>query len=265
RFQVEIRTFASFPSMYMALVDERGHIDYYDGQPRIVDADGAIMEQFEPERYAEVIGEKVEPWSYLKSAYYQPAGYPAGLYRVGPLARLNIATGYDSPRAAERWAEFRQLESGPVRSSFHNHYARLVEMLDATERMERLLSRPDILDEHVRAHAAPNRTEGIGIAEAPRGTLIHHYRTDENGLMTWVNLIIATGHNNLAMNRGVLQVAREFVHGERIREGMLNRVEAVIRTFDPCLSCSTHAIGAMPLMIQLRAADGALLHELARD
>ena len=132
------------------------------------------------------------------------------------------------------------------------------------ERLEQLLNDPDILSRHVRAFAGPNNFEGVGVAEAPRGTLIHHYKIDEQGLITWANLIIATGHNNLAMNRGVLQVAQHFVHGTQLAEGMLNRVEAVIRAFDPCLSCSTHAVGQMPLSIQLIGADGTLLDELRR-
>jgi NAD-reducing hydrogenase large subunit len=252
--------------MFMALVDERGRIDYYDGRLRIVDAEGRIVEDGRTaEEYPAFVGEAVEPWSYLKSAYYAPMGYPDGIYRVGPLARVNVASGYDTPRATARWQELRSLAPGPILSSFHNHSARLVEMLDAIERMELLLNDPEILDPHVRSHAAPNRQEGIGVAEAPRGTLLHHYRIDRDGLITWTNLIIATGHNNLAMNRGVKQVARRFVVSDRLEEGMLNRVEAVIRTFDPCLSCSTHAVGRMPLRIQLRAADGTLLDELVRD
>lgn len=265
RFGEEISSFASFPSLFMGLVDERGRVDYYDGRLRLVDAAGQVVaDGLDPTGYRDFIGEAVEPWSYLKSAYYAPAGYPDGVYRVGPLARLNIASGVDTPRAGREWAEFRRLEPGAVLSSFHYHYARLIEILDATERIQQVLSEPDILDSHVRAKAGPNRHEGIGVAEAPRGTLIHHYRIDDDGLITWANLIIATGQNNLAMNRGVLQTARRFLKGERLEEGMLNRVEAVIRTFDPCLSCSTHAVGQMPLRIQLRAVDGRLLDELTR-
>jgi NAD-reducing hydrogenase large subunit len=261
-----VRTFASFSSLFMGLVDEQGQIDYYDGRLRVVDADGKIVaDGLDPTRYQEFVGEAVDPQSYLKPTYYKPAGYPDGLYRVGPLARLNVASGYPGPRAAHEWAEFRQLSQGPVLGSFYYHHARLIEILDCLERMEALLDEPDILDPHVRAHAEPNRREGIGVAEAPRGTLLHHYRIDEDGLITWVNLIIATGHNALAMNRGVLQVAREFVAGDRLQEGVLNRVEAVIRTFDPCLSCSTHALGHMPLRVELRGADGTLLHQLVRD
>jgi NAD-reducing hydrogenase large subunit len=262
----EIRSFANFPSLFLGLVDEHGQIDYYGGRLRVVDAEGHVVANgLEPTQYRDFIGEAVDPRSYLKAAFFKPAGYPDGIYRVGPLARLNIASGYPTPRAAREWAAFRQLGQGAVLGSFHYHHARLVEMLDCLERLERLLNEPDILDQHVRAHAEPNSHEGIGFAEAPRGTLIHHYRIDDDGLITWVNLIIATGHNALAMNRGVLQAARAFVVGDRLREGMLNRVEAVIRTFDPCLSCSTHALGQMPLKIQLRAADGTLLDELTRN
>jgi NAD-reducing hydrogenase large subunit len=127
-----------------------------------------------------------------------------------------------------------------------------------------LLADKAILDKHVRATASVNNLEGVGVAEAPRGTLIHHYKVDENGLIVWANLVIATGHNNAAMNRGILQTARHYVHGEHIEEGMLNRVEAVVRTFDPCLSCSTHAMGRMPLAVELRAPDGSLVRELRR-
>ena len=150
-------------------------------------------------------------------------------------------------------------------SSFYNHYARLIEMLFSIERIDHLLQDPEILDTHVRAHAGPNQSEGVGIIEAPRGTLIHHYKINEDGLITWANLIVATAHNTMAMNRGLLQVARHFVNGRSISEGMLNRVEAVIRAFDPCLSCATHAAGTMPLVIELRGPDGSLYQRVGRE
>jgi NAD-reducing hydrogenase large subunit len=207
----------------------------------------------------------VEPFSYLKSPYFKPHGYPDGIYRVGPLARLNIIDRCGTPKADQEWAEFRALQRGVILSSFHQHYARLVEILYGIERIEQILNELDILDRHVRAFAQPNQFEGIGVAEAPRGTLFHHYRIDENGLIKSVNLIIATGHNNLAMNRSVKQVAQHYVKGSHLREGMLNRVEAVIRCFDPCLSCSTHAIGRMPLHVQLLGSEGELLDEIRRN
>jgi NAD-reducing hydrogenase large subunit len=264
-FKAEIETFANFPSLFLALVDEHGNLEHYDGKLRIMDSDGTVVANLEPSRYLEVLDERVEPWSYLKSPYYRPLGYPEGLYRVGPLARLNIAKKCGTPKADSELEWFRSLESGVVKSSFHYHAARLVEMVFALEKIEQLLSEPDILEPRVRAVAGVNRLEGVGVAEAPRGTLMHHYRVDENGLVTWVNMIIATGHNNLAMNRGVLQVAKRFVHGNHLEEGALNRVEAVIRAYDPCLSCSTHALGQMPLEVKLLAPDGVVLQTIARN
>ncbi|MCL4804535.1 MAG: Ni/Fe hydrogenase subunit alpha [Anaerolineae bacterium] len=264
-FDAEIRTFANFPSLFLGLVSDNGELEMYDGRLRFVDATGRIVaDKIEPENFGDYIEEAVEPDSYLKSPYYKSMGYPDGIYRVGPLARLNLIDRVGTPLAEEEWAEFRMLERGASLSSFQYHYARLIEMLYCVEKIERLLDWPDILSEHVRARAEPNSMEGIGVSEAPRGTLMHHYRIDRNGLMKWANLIIATGHNSLAMNKGVYQVARYFVHGEKIDEGMLNRVEAVIRTFDPCLSCSTHAFGQMPMSIQLLSPDGQVLDQLQR-
>lgn len=266
-YRDEIRSFGNFPTLFMGLVGEDDNsLSFYDGRIRIVDATGNIVaDRLKPEKYTDYIEEAVEPWTYLKFPYYKPMGYPEGIYRVGPLARLNLVDTCGTPLADQEWAEFRALERGAVLSSFHFHYARLVEILYCVERVEQLLADPEILSDHVRAYANPNRREGIGVSEAPRGTLMHHYKIDENGLIESANLIIATGHNNLAMNRGVRQVAKHYVNGAKLQEGMLNRVEAVIRTYDPCLSCSTHAVGQMPLQIQLMGADGELLDEIKRN
>jgi NAD-reducing hydrogenase large subunit len=267
-FDDEIRIFANFPTLFMGLVDEKGELAFYDGKIRIVDAVGNIVaDQLEPSRYLEYIEEAVEPDSYLKSPYYKPHGYPEGIFRVGPLARMNIISRCGTPLADEEWAEFRMLQRGAVLSSFQYHYARLIEVLYCIERLEQLLNKPSILSQHVRAYARPNEFEGIGMAEAPRGTLLHHYKIDEQGLITWVNMIIATGNNNLAMNKGVYQVARHFIrgNGKEISEGILNRVEAVIRCYDPCLSCSTHAFGQMPMVVQLVDAAGQVVDEVRRD
>jgi NAD-reducing hydrogenase large subunit len=264
--RAEIATFANFPSLFLGLINERGEPDFYDGKLRVVEADGKILaDRLDPARYQDYIAEHVEPWTYLKFPYYKERGYPDGLYRVGPLARLNIADGCGTPLADRELAEFRELNRGAVLSSFYYHYARLIEILSAIEQIEYLLNDPHALDTHVRASAGPNNLEGIGVSEAPRGVLIHHYQINPQGLITHANMIIATGHNNLAMNRGVLQVARRFVRGESLSEGMLNRVEAVIRAFDPCLSCSTHALGQMALHVQLVGPDGRVLDELCRD
>ena len=266
-YREEIRTFANFPSLFMGLVNsEDNSLAFYDGHIRICDATGHIVaDRLDATDYPAYVEEAVEPWTYLKFPYYKPMGYPGGFYRVGPLARLNIIEKCGTPLADQEWAEFRSLERGAVLSSFHYHYARLIEILYGIERMEELLNTPDILSKHVRAYAQPNRLEGVGVSEAPRGTLMHHYRIDKNGLIQTANLIIATGHNNMAMNRGVKQVARHFIHGEKIEEGMLNRVEAVIRTFDPCLSCSTHAMGKMPMVVELMGPDGRVLDTVKRD
>jgi NAD-reducing hydrogenase large subunit len=263
RFREEIRTFANAPTLFLGLVGEDGGLEYYDGKLRFLDAGGHILRDgVEAAEYPEYIAEMAHAWSYLKTSYYKPLGYPEGVYRVGPLARLNLIDRCATPIAGQEWAEFRELDRGAVLSSFYYHYARLIEIVYALERMEQLLHAADVLDPHVRARARVNNLEGVGVAEAPRGTLIHHYKVDRDGLITWANLIIATGHNNAAINRGVLQVARHFVRGNQLNEGMLNRVEAVVRAFDPCLSCSTHADGRLALEIELRDAGGTVVDRL---
>jgi NAD-reducing hydrogenase large subunit len=272
KFREEIRTFANFPTLFMGLGRKSGAICLYggrihsDGWIKFSNADGEIIaDKIEPEDYQEYIGEAVDPSSFMKVPYYKPLGYPAGVYRVGPLARLNLAKRCGTPLADQELAEFRELERRTVLSSFYNHYARLIEALFAIERIEQILNEPDILSPHVRAFAGPNNYEGVGIIEAPRGTLIHHYKINENGLITWANLIVATAHNTLAMDRGLLQVARHFINGGRaMSEGMLNRVEAVIRAFDPCLSCSTHAAGTIPLVVEVLGPDGTVRERSGR-
>jgi NAD-reducing hydrogenase large subunit len=264
-FKPEIEVFANFPSNYMSLINEDESIELTDGALRFIDAKGTIVEDgMTANRFTEVIGEAVEPYSYTKFAYYKPLGYPEGSYRVGPLARLNIVKSMGTPRAEKELAEFKKLADGPVESSFHYHHARLIEILYGIEKIEEILSDPRILDKHVRATAGVNRLEGAGQAEAPRGTLSHHYKVDENGLITWANLVIATGQNNNAMNKGVLQAARHYVKNGKFTEGVLNRVEAVVRTFDPCLSCSTHALGQMPLILSLVSPNGEIVDQLVR-
>jgi len=264
-FREEITSFGNFPTLFMGIVKDDGGLTFYDGKIRIVDASGHVVAAgLDPAKYQDYLGEKVENWTYLKSTYYKPKGYPEGIYRVGPLARLNIADRFGTRRADQELAEFHEIQRTAVLSSFHYHHARLIEILYCIERMQQLLDDPEILSHHVRAIARPNCQEGVGVAEAPRGTLIHHYKIDDDGLMRWANLIIATGHNGLAMNRSILQVARHFVHADRLEEGMLNRVEAVIRAYDPCLSCSTHADGSLALAIQLVASDGTVIDELRR-
>ncbi len=263
KFRVEVRLFANFPSLFLATADDRSELSFYSGWLRFVDANLDILaDHITGTGYMDYIGESCSDDSYLKSTYFKPLGLTGGVYRVGPLARLNMCKSAGTTEADEELAEFRELEPHSVLSSFYYHYARLIEILFSLERMQTLLNEPEIRGKNVRAHAAPNAFEGVGILEAPRGTLIHHYRIDQNGLIERANLVIATGHNNLAINHGVLQVARRFVKGNKLQPGMLNRVEAVVRAFDPCLSCSTHAVGAMPLDIQLLAANGEVVDRL---
>lgn len=265
RFEDEIASFGNEPTMYAGLVSAAGDLRLYDGILRFRDpaAGGTVAEVEDPLDYATYIGEGVLPHSYLKAPYFKPRGFPEGNYRVGPLARLNVAERCGTPEADAELAEYRQRLGRDPQSSFFFHYARLIEAMYGVERMEQLLNHPQILETHVRARADVNALEGVGIAEAPRGVLIHHYKVDESGAMKWANLIIATGHNNLAMNRAVDQVAKRFVKGDKIEEGMLNRVSAVVRAFDPCLSCSTHAFGQAPLVIELHAPDGTVLDRLS--
>jgi NAD-reducing hydrogenase large subunit len=264
--QEEVQNFGNFPTYYMGLVTAKGGVEHYDGKIRIVDAEGKIVaDQLDPAAYREYIGEAVEPWSYMKFPYYKPLGYPDGIYRVGPLARLNVASHCGTPLADEELKEFKALgENGIVQSTFLYHYARLIEILFCLEGVKEILEDPDILSERVSSKAFVNNVEGVGVAEAPRGTLIHHYAVDSQGMIVWANMIIATEHNNLAYNKAVTQVAKKYVKAKQLQEGMLNRVEAVIRAFDPCLSCATHAVGQMPLEVQLIDAEGKIIDRKIR-
>jgi len=261
----EVNIFGAFPSLFMGLVGKDGSWEHYGGHLRFTDSEGQIVaDNLSEDDYQSFLGEAVEPWSYLKFPYYKPLGYPAGIYRVGPLARLNVCSQIGTEAADLALADLRARAGGVPTSSFLYHYARLIEILAALEKIQQLMDDPDILSPRVRAEAGVNQLEAIGVSEAPRGTLFHHYKVDENGLIQQVNLIIATGQNNLAMNQTVTQIAKQYIHGQEIPEGWLNRVEAGIRCFDPCLSCSTHAVGQMPLQVQLIAADGQVVDEVKR-
>jgi NAD-reducing hydrogenase large subunit len=272
----EQASFGDFPSLFMGLVGDDGRWECIEGAIRFVDSTGRIVaDGLREDDYASFLGEAVESWSYLKFPYYRPLGYPEGLYRVGPLARLNICDAIGTPWADAELADFRArgatAASGGriVTSSFAYHHARLVEIVACLEGIEALVDDPGLQNGRLRARASLNANEAVGVSEAPRGTLFHHYRVDDNGLITRVNLIIATGQNNLAMNRTVAQIAREFIPDPvpaeaEIPEPLLNRIEAGIRCFDPCLSCSTHAAGQMPLQVQLVDGDGRLLAERRR-
>jgi NAD-reducing hydrogenase large subunit len=263
----EIQIFGNFPSLFMGLVEPDGTWEHHGGKIRFTDSSGSIIaDQLDPQKYYEYIGESVQSSSYLKSPYYTPLGFPDGMYRVGPLARLNVAEQMGTPKADAELKKFKKLGHGrsAVTSSFLYHYARLIEILASIERVEASMDDADLLSEDLRADAGINSLRGVGVSEAPRGTLFHDYTVDRDGLLRKVNLIVATGQNNLAMNQTVAQIARYYVRGNKIPEPMLNRVEHGIRCYDPCLSCSTHAVGQMPLHVQLIAPDGTVLSEIAR-
>ena len=265
-FDEEVENFGNFPSYYMGLVTPDGGLEHYDGTLTIMDKDGKVVARcVDPTTYGDFIGEAVEPYSFMKFPYFKAVGYPDGFYRVGPLARMNVASHCGTPLADLELREFKKLgRNGVVQSTFHYHYARLIELLFCVEKAKELLDDPEILSEHVTSKAMVNHDEGVGVAEAPRGTLIHHYKVDKEGMITWNNMIIATEHNNIAYNKAITQVAKKYVKAKTLQEGMLNRVEAVIRAFDPCLSCATHAVGQMPLDIKLFDADGRLVDRKVR-
>jgi NAD-reducing hydrogenase large subunit len=270
RFRREIEVFGAFDSFYLGHCGADGTWENYGGGLRVVDADGAIVvDGFDPARYRELIGEWANHDSYVKSPYLKDYATPddprPGMYRVGPLARVNLCERFGVPLADEALAGMRERAGGIARSSFYFHYARLIEVLACVELIERALDDPVLLDPHVRARAAVNAAHGVGASEAPRGTLFHDYTVDDDGLITSVNMVIATGQNNLAMNRTVLQIAQEYVKGVDVTDGALNRVEAGIRAFDPCLSCSTHAIGEMPMVVSITDRAGTVLAEVRRD
>lgn len=270
RFEREVAAFGSFPSLYLAHCDPDGRWEHYGGALRVVDGQGAVVvDQLDPADYREFLGEFANADSYLKSPYWKAAvdgpDVMPGMYRVGPLARLNVCERFGVPLADEALEGFRGRAGRVASSSFHYHYARLIEILACVELLDQLLADPALCDTHVRAEAGINRLRGVGASEAPRGTLFHDYEVDGDGVVLAVNMLIATGQNNLAMNRTILQIAREWVTGPDIPEGVLNRIEAGIRAYDPCLSCSTHALGQMPMLIQLVGPDETVVGEVRRE
>jgi NAD-reducing hydrogenase large subunit len=265
KFDDEIAHFGSAPLMSAGLVDRAGNLQFYEGDLRFREASGEIAaDRIPAEDYATWIGEASQRESYMKAPYFRPKGFPDGLYRVGPLGRLNAADQCGTPIADAELKEFRQRFGHPAQSAFLYHYARLIEIVHALEKIELILAAPEILSTHVRATAGVNSLEGVGVIEAPRGVLIHHYKVDEQGAIVWANLIVATGHNALAIGKGVQQVAEHYIDGTKLQEGMLNRVSAIVRAYDPCLSCSTHAAGVVPVQIRLVSPQGELLDQIAR-
>jgi NAD-reducing hydrogenase large subunit len=264
--KADIDKFAVFPTGYMGLVTPENGLELYNGNIRLVDSSGKQLECFPVKDYLNYISEHVENWSYLKFPFYKKMGFPAGVYRVGPLGRLNAAEKIDTPIANEEFKRYRAMYGGkPIENTLHYHYARLIETLFAAERVRILLDDPDILSTDILNTRHNPQPEGVGVIEAPRGTLIHHYWANENGQITKLNLIVSTGHNNWAMCKAVDSVAKTYITGPDITEGQLNRVEAAVRAHDPCLSCSTHAIGQMPMVVDMIDSKGNLIKEIRRN
>jgi NAD-reducing hydrogenase large subunit len=258
--------FAPFPSNHLSLVRKDGALDFYHGVLRAVDSEGRkVLDDVDYKDYLNCIGEEVRSWSYMKFPYLRSLGKADGWYRVGPLARLNTCDFIPTPRAQKEFEIYKAYTDGkPNNMSLHSHWARLIELLHAAEVIRDLLNDKDLQGEKL-VRKGNRRPEGVGLVEAPRGTLFHHYRVDANDQISMANLIVSTTHNNEPMNRAVNWVAMNVISGKpEITEGMLNRVEVAIRAYDPCLSCATHALGKMPLSIELVDAAGTLVDKRSK-
>ncbi len=260
-------SFASYPSGHLGLVNKKnGFLELYDGNLRAMDASGNItLDDVPNDDYNEHFYESVEKWSYLKFPYLKHLGKEKGWNRVGPLARINVCDGIETPLAEKERLEFKLASNGKINNmTMHTHWARLIEILYCAEMMKNLLEDDDILSNDL-VRKGERRSEGIGIIEAPRGTLIHHYEVDDKDRITRCNLIVSTTHNNEPMNQAVRWVANNVLSGEpKITEGMMNQIEVAIRAYDPCLSCATHALGQMPLEVNLIDNNGNLIDERRR-
>lgn len=264
---MELSSLGMFRSNHLCIVKEDGAMDLYDGKLRAVSASGeCLFDQVEVSQYHSFIAEEVLPWSYMKSPFIMSMGPQSGWYRVGPLARMNCCTFIDTPKAECMRKEFRaQTDYRPCNRSLWYHWARMIEMLHAAEKIKELLNDPELQGRDIIAPRGERREEAVAVLEAPRGTLIHHYRVDKNDQVTMANLIVPTTHNNEPMSRAVKSVVEQFVDEKpEITEPMLNQVEVVVRAYDPCLSCSTHAMGKMPLVAEIYDCKGNLVQRVVR-
>jgi len=258
----------TMPTYYMGLVDENNKVNFYDGRVRVVDPDGKEFVKYTPDEYLDVVAERVEPWTYLKFPYLKKVGWKglvygkdSGVYQATPLSRLNAADGMATPRAQEAYEEFYKTLGGkPVHHTLAIHWARLIELLYAAERLVELSTDPEITDPHVRNIPTAKPDEGVGIVEAPRGTLTHHYVTDERGIVQACNLIVGTTNNYAPISISIKKAAQALIKkGQVISEGILNRVEMAFRAYDPCFGCATHTLpGQMPLEVRIHDAGGKL-------
>ena len=260
---------------YMGTVDDNNHVNFYDGLIRVTGPEGKELVKYPAKDYAKHVAERVEPWSYLKFPYLKDVGWngfvdgvDSGVYCATPLSRLNASDGMATPKAQEHFEKFYETlgskksngRYAPVHHRLATHWARLVELLYAAERMLELTEDPEITDPNVRPLVTNTPTEGVGSVEAPRGTLTHHYKTDENGILTDVNLIVGTTNNNAPIAMSIKKAAENLIKDGKVNEGLLNTVEMAFRNYDPCMSCATHSLpGQMPLEIQIKDKDGNLV------
>ena len=259
---------------YMGMVDDKNRVNFYDGLIRVVSPEGKEWKKFSADQYLENVAEHVEPWSYMKFCYLKPVGWKgfkegadSGIYSVAPLARLNASEGMATPLAQQAYEKFFATLGGkPVHQTLANHWARVIELLYAAERMQELAADPELTDAHVRTLPTEKPHQGIGVVEAPRGTLIHHYQTDENGIVEKANLIVATQNNAARIAMSIEKAAKLLISGSNIPEGVLNKVEMAFRAYDPCNGCATHSLpGSMPLVLRVRDREGKPLAMLRRD
>lgn len=266
REQAHYTSFGAVPSNLISLVGIEGALDFYHGSLRGRDAEGRILfDRFDYRNYLELIAEDVRPWSYMKFPYLRSQGAEKGWYKVGPLARIQNCERISTPFAEHERRIFVEVMAGKTtHAALAYHWARMIEMLHAAEVIKVLLQDGDLQAGEL-LRQGTRRREGVGVIEAPRGTLIHHYQVGEDDLVSMANLIVSTTHNNQAMNEAIRHVAKRYLHGQTVTEGLLNHIEVAIRAFDPCLSCATHALGKMPLIVELLDADGRLLNQLSRQ
>jgi len=262
------------PMYYMGLVDENNHVNFYDGKVRVVDPEGSEFVKYSPEEYLDVVAEHVEPWTYLKFPYLKDVGWKgfetgmeSGVYQATPLSRLNAADGMATPKAQEAYEEFYETLGGkPVHGTLATHWARLIELLYAAERLVELATDPQITDPEVRVVPTDVPNEGVGIVEAPRGTLTHHYITDERGIVEKCNLIVGTTNNYAPMSISIKKAAKAFIHNGEVDQGILNKVEMAFRSYDPCLGCATHTLpGQTPLQVRIRDTQGEVVEVLEQN
>jgi NAD-reducing hydrogenase large subunit len=263
---IEVVPFGSFDSNHLSLVRKDGAMDLYHGNLRAIDSQGdKIFDQVDYQRYFDYIAEEVRPWSYMKFPYIRNIGTEDGWYRVGPLARVNTCDFIDTPDAEKARKDFKAITNNkPNNITLAYHWARMIELLHSIEKIRALLNDPDLHGKDL-VVKGKRREEGVGLIEAPRGTLFHHYRVDKNDQVQMANLIVSTTNNNEPMNRAVQKVANDKLSGQKITEGLLNNIEVAIRAYDPCLSCATHALGRMPLVVELIGRDGLVLDRREKE